>query len=125
MRAGVIETLVFRNTDRIDRTEELGVILRLVKDYGEEIAATQLAIRDLDLLADDYDLGHAVLMTELRRLRSLPAEPPGYWAQPTGRSEGDAFRAMTFEERQAFIKLWTLTVFAPGNEPRWRLSRDR
>jgi site-specific DNA recombinase len=92
------------------------------KDYAEEIAATQLAIKDLDVMADDYDLRHAVLLTELRRLRSLPAEPPGYWAEPTGRTEGDAFAEMDFAERQAHIRRWTLTVYAQGTEPRWKLT---
>jgi len=61
-------------------------------------------------------------MTELRRLRSLPQEPPGVRTLRTGRTEGDAFKAMDPDERRAFIRLWTLTVFPPGADPRWELT---
>lgn len=93
-------------------------------DYAEEIAAVQLAIRDLDSLADDYDTRHAGLVTELRRLRDLPAEPERRSAVFTGRTEGEAFRVMTDAEQRAFIRLWTLTVQPEGSDPRWTLSRD-
>jgi DNA invertase Pin-like site-specific DNA recombinase len=93
-------------------------------DHLDEIAAVQLAVRDLDVMADDYDQRHAELMTELRRLKALPVTPAKIITRPTGRSEGDAFRAMDFEERQAFIRLWTLTVFPPGADPRWELTYE-
>lgn len=57
------------------------------RDYSEEIAAVQLAIKDLDLLAEDYYERHAALIAELRRLRSLPAEPAARGAVYTGRTE--------------------------------------
>jgi len=68
---------------------------------------------------------YADLMTELRRLKALPVTPAKVITMPTGRTEGDAFRAMDFGQRQAFIKLWTLTVFPPGTDPRWELTRER
>lgn len=82
------------------------------RDWAEEIAATQLAIRDLDFNAEDYDQRHATLIAELRRLRTLPAQPTRRSATYTGRTEGDAFQAMTEAEQKAFIRLWTLTVYA-------------
>lgn len=94
-------------------------------DHLDEIAAVQLAVKDLDVMADDYDDRHAELMTELRRLKALPVTPAKVITMPTGRTEGDAFGAMDFGERQAFIKLWTLTVFPPGTDPRWELARER
>lgn len=94
-------------------------------DHLDEIAAVQLAVRDLDVLADDYDEKHAALMRELRRLKALPVTPARLISQPTGRTEGQAFEAMSFAERQAFIKLWKLTVYPPGSERRWRLTRER
>jgi DNA invertase Pin-like site-specific DNA recombinase len=94
-------------------------------DHLDEIAAVQLAVRDLDLMADDYDQRHAELMTELRRLKTLPVAPAKIITMPTGRTEGDAFRAMSFEERQEFIRLWRLTVFPPGTSPRWKLTYER
>jgi DNA invertase Pin-like site-specific DNA recombinase len=92
------------------------------RDWAEEIAETQLAIKDLDVMADDYDERHATLIKELKRLRALPPEPPRYWAEQTGRTEGMAFRAKAEDEGRAFIRRWKLTVFAPGSEPRWRLD---
>jgi DNA invertase Pin-like site-specific DNA recombinase len=93
-------------------------------DHLDEIAAVQLAVRDLDVMADDYDQRHAGLMTELRRLKALPVTPAKIITRPTGRSEGDAFRAMDEDERRAFIRIWTLTVFPPGADPRWRLTYE-
>jgi DNA invertase Pin-like site-specific DNA recombinase len=93
-------------------------------DHLDEIAAVQLAVRDLDVMADDYDDRHAELMAELRRLKSLPVTPAQLITRPSSQSEGEAFKAMDFEERQAFIKLWTLTVYAPGSDPRWELTRE-
>lgn len=90
-------------------------------DYAEEIAQAQLAVKDLDIMADDYDDRHAALIKELRRLRGLPAEPARVVFDKTGRTEGDAFKAMSYEERRAFIRLWTLTVH-PEGEPRWTLA---
>lgn len=92
-------------------------------DYAEEIAAAQLAIKDLDVMADDYDDLHAELVRELRRLRDLPSEPAKVTTVFTGRSEGDAFKEMERAERMAFIRLWTLTVYPEGTEPRWKLTR--
>ena len=94
-------------------------------DHLDEIAAVQLAVRDLDVMADDYDDRHAELMKELRRLKSLPVMPAKITTMPTGRTEGDAFKAMDFGERQAFIRLWTLTVHPEGTELRWKLTRER
>jgi len=92
-------------------------------DYAEEITETQLAIKDLDVMADDYDERHAALVTELRRLRSLPSQPARVESVYTGRSEGDAFRAMERDERVTFMRRWTLTVHPEGAEPRWALTR--
>ena len=94
-------------------------------DYAEEIAQIQLAVKDLDLMADDYDDRYAELITELRRLRALPSEPARVVSVPTGRTEGDAFKAMSDDERKAFIRLWTLTVYPEGSEPRWKLDRSK
>jgi DNA invertase Pin-like site-specific DNA recombinase len=97
-------------------------------DYAEEIAKTQLAVKDLDVMADDYDEAHAALMTELRRLKALPIEPPRVEARPVFNEagalmlEGDAFKAMNPEERRAFIRQWVLTVFPKESSPRWKLS---
>ena len=104
------------------------------RDWAEEIAKATLQIRDLDLLADDYDERHRALVAELRRLTSLEAEPEKRTAVYTGRTEGDAFREMTPDERQAFTRLWTLTVWREDSEHqnalvaalhgrRWTLSR--
>lgn len=82
------------------------------RDYAEEIAAVQLQVKDLDLLADDYDDVHATLVAELRRLQSLPVEPETRTTTYTGRTEGDAFCEMTDDERKAFIRNWRLVVFA-------------
>lgn len=92
-------------------------------DYAEEIAQAQLAIKDLDLMADDYDDKYTELITELRRLRSLPSEPARAVTRYTGRNEGDAFKAMNPDERRAFVRLWTITVMPKGTMPRWSLSR--
>ena len=94
-------------------------------DHLDEIAAVQLAVRDLNVMADDYDHRHAELMTELRRLKALPVTPAKIVTVFTGQSEGDAFRAMDLDERRAFIGLWKLTVFPPGTEPRWALTYHR
>jgi site-specific DNA recombinase len=90
-------------------------------DHLDEIAAVQLAVKDLDLLADDYDQRHAELIAELRRLKPLPVTAARIVPAVTGRTEGEAFEAMTFEERQAFIKRWALIVYPKGTEPRWKL----
>ncbi len=94
------------------------------KDWAEEIAATTLAIRDLDPAADDYDERHSALMAELRDLRVRPVEPERRTATATGRTEGEAFQLMTRDEQRDFIKLWTLTVWPKGREPRWSLDRS-
>jgi DNA invertase Pin-like site-specific DNA recombinase len=104
------------------------------KDYAEDIAAAQLAIRDLDVLADDYDDRHAALVAEVRRLKALPVEPEKRTAVYTGRTEGEAFKDMTPDERRAFIRLWKLTVWPKDSEHqtalvaalngrRWTLAR--
>lgn len=61
--------------------------------------------------ADDYDERHTTLIAELRRLRTLAAQPTRRSATCTGRTEGDAFQAMAEAEQKAFIRLWTLTVW--------------
>jgi len=103
------------------------------RDWAEEIAAVQLAIKDL---ADDedYDERHAGLRAELKRLRALPVEAPRTTSARTGRTEGDAFASMTDSERRTFVRLWTLTVWPKDSEHqnalvarlagrRWTLSR--
>ena len=117
--AAILKEFLEYNESEIIETRIPGV------DHLDEIAAVQLAVRDLDVMADDYDQKHADLMTELRRLKALPVTPAKVITMPTGRTEGDAFRAMDFGQRQAFIKLWTLTVFPPGTDPRWELTRER
>jgi hypothetical protein len=89
-------------------------------DYAEEIAQTSLALRDLDLDADDYDTLHAVLRAELKRLKALPSTPGRMESEYTGRKEGDAFKGMGFEERKAFIRQWAVVVSPDGS---WSLSR--
>ncbi len=103
-------------------------------DYGEEIAAVQLAIKDLDLLADNYDERHAVLVTELRGLTKAKPKPDEVITyRDEHETEGDAFKAMTPEEQRAFIRLWTLTVYPKDSDDpnalavsligrRWRLT---
>ena len=85
-------------------------------DHSEEIAAVQLAIKDLDLDAEDYDERHAALVTELRHLRSLPVEPEKRVSIYTNRTEGEAFAEMTKNERRAFIRQWKLTVWPKDAE---------
>jgi DNA invertase Pin-like site-specific DNA recombinase len=96
-------------------------------DYAEEITQIQLEVKDLDMMADDYDEKYATLITELRRLRALPSQPARVEAHPTGRTEGEAFAAMTPDERIAFVRLWAITIMpkddVPDGEPRWRLTR--
>ena len=101
-------------------------------DYAEEIASVVLARKDLDDFADDYDERYAELSAELRRLRALPVQPEVRTAVKTGRTEGDAFRVMSPEERRSFVRLWTLTVWPAGhdalisitgNRRRWVLTR--
>lgn len=116
--AAILKEFIEADDQEIIETRIPGV------DHLDEIAAVQLAVRDLDVMADDYDQRHADLMTELRRLKALPVTPARIITQPTGRSEGDAFKAMGFEERQAFIRLWTLKVFPPGADPRWELTYE-
>ena len=97
-------------------------------DYSDEVAAVTLAIRDLDVNADDYLDQHADLVTELKRLKSLPASPARVTSEPVlddegnAMKEGDYFKTLSYAERQAFIQLWNLTVYPRGNEPRWRLD---
>jgi hypothetical protein len=99
-------------------------------DYSDEVAAVTLAIRDLDVNADDYLDRHAVLVTELKRLKSLPASPARVTSEPVlddegnAMKEGDYFKTLGFAEQQAFIQLWSLTVYPRGAEPRWRLARS-
>lgn len=116
--AAILKEFIEADDQEITETRIPGV------DHLDEIAAVQLAVRDLDVMADDYDERHADLMTELRRLKSLPVTPARIITMPTGRSEGDAFKAMGFKERQAFIRLWTLTVFPSGADPRWKLTYE-
>jgi len=112
-------------TAEFEAADDAEVIETVVSgsDYAEEIASTQLAIKDLDLMADDYDERHAELVKELRRLRALPSEPAKVVSVFTGRSEGDAFKAMDRDERVAFMQKWTLTVYPEETEPRWKLTR--
>lgn len=117
--AAILEEFLEYDEPQIIETRIPGV------DHLDEIAAVQLAVRDLDLMADDYDQRHAELMTELRRLKALPVTPAKITTTVTGRTEGDAFRSMSFEERQTFIGLWRLEVFAPGTDPRWSLTYTR
>jgi site-specific DNA recombinase len=91
-------------------------------DYTEDIARTELAIRDLDLDAEDYDEQHANLRAELKRLKALKPEGPRVTTEATGRSEGDAFKVMDPDQRRAEIRRWTLTVYPEGSQPRWELS---
>jgi hypothetical protein len=106
------------------------------RDWAEEIAQVQLAIKDLDLDAEDYEEQHAELRAELRRLRALPVEAPRVETTVTDRSEGDVFGEMSDEERRAYVRLWTLTVWPKGHEAllareiagnpkRWLLTRGR
>jgi site-specific DNA recombinase len=123
IRAEELEGEVLREFEEYDEPE---IIETRVpgRDYAEDIARVQLAIRDLDALDDDYDARHGALVRELRALRALPSEPERVTAAYTGRSEGDAFKAMTPGEQRAFIRLWTLTVLPPGQPGRrWRLER--
>jgi hypothetical protein len=116
--AEILKEFLEYEEDEIIETRIPGV------DHLDEIAAVQLAVRDLDVMADDYDQRHAELMTELRRLKALPVTPAKITTMLTGRTEGDAFRAMSFGERQAFIGLWRLEVFPPGTDPRWGLTYE-
>ena len=104
-------------------------------DWSEAIAGVQLQIKDLDQDADDYDERHAALRAELKRLKALPVEPPRIErVRVDFKTEGDAFREMTPDERRVFIRRWTLTVFPVGSDDhralvaalkgrRWDLSR--
>lgn len=91
-------------------------------DYTEDKARTELAIRDLDQDADDYDEKHAALRAELKRLKGLKPEGPQIDTEATGRTEGEAFAEMNTEERRVEIARWTLTVYPEGASPRWRLT---
>jgi DNA invertase Pin-like site-specific DNA recombinase len=103
-------------------------------DYAEEIAAVELALKDLSRRDPEYRSKRDALDAEFDRLMALPVEPERRTAVYTGRTEGDAFQVMTADEQRAFIRLWTLTVWPEDSEHpnalvaalhgrRWMLSR--
>lgn len=112
-------------TEEFLAAEDMEVIERFIPgtDYTEEIARVELALRDLDQDADDYDEKHAALRAELKRLKNLKPEGPTMTTEATGRSEGDAFKEMTLDERRVEIARWTLTVYPEDTEGRrWKLT---
>lgn len=115
VKLGTLDKEIWREFAEHNEPEVVDTIIP-GSDYAEDIAAVQLAIRDLDALADDYDDRHAALLAELRHLRSLPAQPERRSSMYTGRTEGDAFKVMTEPEQRAFIRLWTLTVWPDDSE---------
>lgn len=122
IKAGVLDSEV---TQEFISADDMEVIETFIPgaDYTESIARAELAIRDLDLDAEDYDERHAALRTELKRLKGLTPEGPRITTQATGRSEGEAFKGMNLDERRAEIRKWNLTVFPEGKDgPRWKLT---
>lgn len=115
IRVDVLEAEVlaeFRDHDE----PAIETILIPGSDNYEELARLQLRIKDLDVMADDYEEQHATLLAELRRLRSVPATPGRTTNAYLGRTEGDLFREMTPAEQRAFMRLWTLTVYPEGSD---------
>jgi hypothetical protein len=52
------------------------------RDYASEIATVEADLAALDLDADDYDVRHAALVAERKRLKALPVELPVVTRKP-------------------------------------------
>lgn len=120
-----IQTLDAEVTEEFLNANDAEVIETFIPgtDYTEDIARVELAIRDLDQDAEDYDDRHAALRAELKRLKNLTPEGPKVTTEATGRSEGDAFKEMNQDERRAEIRKWVITVYPDTTEGRrWQLS---
>jgi hypothetical protein len=87
-------------------------------DHAEEIAAVELALKDLSRRDPEYHAKRDVLDAEFDRLVALPVEADQVISvrNPEGKTEGDAFREMTPEGQRESIRLWTLTVWPKDSE---------
>jgi hypothetical protein len=86
------------------------------RDWAEEIAAVELALKDLSIRDPEYRAKRDALEAEFARLEALPVEPEQRTSVYTGRTEGDAFREMTRDEQRALIRRWTLIVWPKDSE---------